>query len=83
MNLYTWASFDEVEYQLSPGNCIGFRAGTGIAHQVVNRTDETVTYIKVGHRVPGDTGPFQKDDLTLKLGTDSTLIPMHKAGTPY
>jgi len=39
------------EHQLVPGDCVGFKAGTGIAHQLVNRTQANVTYIEIGDRV--------------------------------
>jgi uncharacterized cupin superfamily protein len=59
--------FGDTEYQLLPGDCIGFKAGTGIAHQVVNRTDERVTYIEVGDRSPGEKGEFSEADLTFQI----------------
>lgn len=75
--------FGDTEYQLLPGDCIGFKAGTGIAHQVVNRTDEPVTYIEVGDRSPGEKGEYSEADLTFKFGTDGSLMAVHKDGTPY
>jgi len=75
--------FGDIEYQLVPGECIGFKAGTGIAHQVVNRTDGPVTFIEIGDRSPGEQGEFSEADLTFKFATDGSLKAMHKDGTPY
>lgn len=76
-------SVGEDEYQLSPGDCMGFKAGTGIAHQLINRTGEVVIYIEVGDRTPGDHVMYPKDDITAKLATNGSWIVTHKDGTPY
>ena len=75
--------FGDDEYQLVSGDCIGFKAGTGIAHQVVNRTDEPVTYIEIGDRSLGEKREYSEADLTFKLGADGNPIALHKDGTPY
>ena len=54
---------DEGETQLWPGYCAGFRAGTGNAHHLINRTDEEVVYLEVGDRTPGDEATYPDDDL--------------------
>jgi uncharacterized cupin superfamily protein len=33
--------------------CSGFKAGTGNAHHLVNRTDADVLYLDIGDRSPG------------------------------
>src|ERR1041384_3735108 len=38
------------ETPLEPGMCAGFKAGTGDAHHLVNRTRSDVVYIEVGDR---------------------------------
>lgn len=37
-------------YQLEPGMCVGFKAGTGIAHTVINNTDQNIELIVMGER---------------------------------
>ena len=37
-------------YQMEPGFCVGFHAGTGIAHTFINNTNETVQMIFLGDR---------------------------------
>lgn len=58
---------DEGETPLAPGMCAGFKAGTGNAHQLVNRTGETVVYLEVGDRTPGDEGAYPDDDIQAAL----------------
>ena len=70
--------FGDEEFQLSPGDCMGFKAGTEIGHQVVNRTDQIVTYIEVGDRLPGDSGDYPRDALAFRFGPDGSLILTHK-----
>lgn len=41
---------DQGETPLSPGMCAGFKAGTGNARQLVNRTNADVLYLEVGDR---------------------------------
>ena len=74
---------DDAEYLLAPGDCMGFKAGTGIAHQLVNRSDELVTYLEIGDRSPGDTGGYPNDDLKATLGPDGSWLFTHKDGTAY
>ena len=73
---------DQGETQLSPGMCAGFKAGTGNAHQLVNRTHEDVVYLEVGDRTPGDEGTYPDDDLKASL-VDGAWRFTHKNGTPY
>ena len=70
------------EYELSAGDCVGFKAGTKIAHQLVNRTDEIVTYLEIGDRLPGDSGDYPNDDLRFAFGPNGVPIMTRKDGTP-
>jgi uncharacterized cupin superfamily protein len=71
------------EHQLLAGDCIGFKAGTGIGHQVVNRSDKSVTYLEVGDRLPGDDGGYPRDDLVFEFRPDGSISFAHKDGTPF
>ena len=68
--------------QLAPGMCAGFRAGSGNAHHLLNRTAEDVTYLEVGDRTPGDEGSYPDDDLQAVLAEGRWRF-IHKDGTPY
>jgi uncharacterized cupin superfamily protein len=48
---------------LQPGMCAGFKAGTGDAHHLVNRSDADVLYLEIGDRSAGDAVVYPDDDL--------------------
>ncbi len=73
----------EEEFVLSPGECYGYPAGTGIAHHLVNRSTETVTYIEVGDRSPDDEVEYPDDDLKATLQPNGEWSVTHKDGYPY
>ncbi|MBD2066262.1 cupin domain-containing protein [Leptolyngbya sp. FACHB-671] len=73
----------EQELPLAPGDCYGFKAGTGIAHQLVNRTQETVIYLEMGDRTAGDEVVYPNDDLKVIQSANREWIVMHKDGRPY
>jgi uncharacterized cupin superfamily protein len=72
----------QAEYQLSAGDCIGFKAGTGVAHQLINRSDRMVSYLEIGDRTPGDLVVYPKDDIAAKLGPSGSWVMARKDGTP-
>lgn len=73
---------DRGEFSLAPGMCAGFPAG-GIAHQLINRTDQDVAYLEIGDRTPGDVGTYPADDLEAVQDTEGKWVYLHKDGTPY
>lgn len=73
---------DAGETLLAPGMCAGFRAGSGDAHQVVNRSDADVLYLEVGDRTPGDSATYPDDDLAAAL-VDGQWRFTHKDGAHY
>jgi uncharacterized cupin superfamily protein len=73
----------EEEFTLKPGDCHGLKAGTGIAHQLVNRTKENVTYLEIGDRTEGDEVEYPNDDLKATQLTNGAWAITHKDGRPY
>jgi uncharacterized cupin superfamily protein len=73
---------DAGELELSPGMCAGFPA-SGVAHQLVNRTETTVSYLELGDRTPGDEGSYPADDLCAAMGPDGKWLYTRKDGTLY
>jgi len=73
---------NEGETQLAPGMCAGFKAGTGNAHHLINNTAETVVYLEIGDRTPGDQGSYPDDDIQAEL-TNGKWRFTCKDGTPY
>jgi uncharacterized cupin superfamily protein len=74
---------DAGEQRLTAGMCVGFPAGTGDAHQFLNRGDEDVLLLVVGDRSAGDEVAYADVDLALKRDATGTLRFLHKDGTPY
>lgn len=73
---------DAGETTLSPGMVAGFAAGTGDAHQLVNRGTSDVVYLEIGDRSPGDVCTYPDDDLKAFVGPQGWTFT-HKDGTPY
>lgn len=67
---------------LSPGDCAGFRAGAGDAHNLVNETDAEVVYIEIGDRSSGDEVVYPDNDIKA-LYADGRWRYTRKDGTPY
>lgn len=68
---------------LMPGMCAGFKAGSGDAHHLVNRSDSDVVYLEVGDRTPGDEVHYPDDDIVAVKTPDGTRKFTRKDGTPY
>ena len=74
---------DAGETELAPGMCAGFRAGTGDAHHLLNRTSEEVLYLEVGDRTRGDDVTYPDDDLKAAQDPAGKRIFLHKDGRSY
>jgi uncharacterized cupin superfamily protein len=77
------ARLGDAEYRLRPGDCFGFPAGTGLAHQLVNRGDATVSYLEIGDRTPNESVEYPHDDLAFAPAADGAMVLVHKDGRPY
>jgi uncharacterized cupin superfamily protein len=73
---------DGTPHALAPGMCAGFRAGTGIAHQLRNDTTAPVVVLEIGDRTAGDQGTYPFDDLQATQAPQGWVFT-HKDGTPY
>jgi uncharacterized cupin superfamily protein len=74
---------DSGETTLKPGMCAGFKAGSGDAHHLVNRSQEDVLYLEVGDRTLGDEVHYPDDDIVAVKTPDGTRKFTRKDGTPY
>ena len=74
---------DSGETVLKPGMCAGFKAGTGDAHHLVNRTKQDVVFLEVGDRSAGDSVDYPDDDVKAVYGADGKWKYTKKDGTPY
>jgi uncharacterized cupin superfamily protein len=73
----------ENEYPMSPGDCMGFKAGSGVASQLVNRSSEPLIYLEMGDRTAGDEVDYPEDDLKAEQQVDGTWKFTHKDGRAY
>lgn len=71
------------EYELKPGDCMGFKSGSGVGHQIVNRREQIGSYPEIGDRSVGDQAEFPEDDLQAKQGEDGKWLLTRKNGQPY
>ena len=71
------------EFVLNPGECYGFKAGTGIAHQLINRTQLSAKYLEIGDRTEGDEVEYPNDDLKATYLANGAWMVTHKDGRPY
>ena len=70
------------ETVLRPGDAAAFKAGSGNAHRLANRTTREAVYLEVGTRAPTDHVHYPDDDLTLVRDADGRRY-LHKSGEPY
>jgi len=70
-------------HEMKAGDCMGFKAGTGVAHQLSNQSHEIVTYLEIGDRSPHDDVEYPEDDIRAKNSSDGTWVFTHKDGSPY
>jgi uncharacterized cupin superfamily protein len=69
--------------ELAPGMCIGFPAGDGNAHHLINRSTRDVVLIEIGDRTGGDEVDYPGDDLKIIPGPDGKRIFVRKDGSPF
>jgi uncharacterized cupin superfamily protein len=74
---------DAGETVLKSGMCAGFKAGTGDAHHMINRSKKDVVFLEVGDRSAGDTVSYPDDDVVAVYGSDGKFKYSRKDGTPY
>ena len=73
---------DAGETALTAGMCAGFKAGTGDAHHLVNRSKKDVVFLEVGDRSAGDTVSYPDDDVAAVFGADGKWKYTRKNGSP-
>ena len=74
---------DAGEETLGPGMCAGFKAGSGDAHHLVNRTSSDVVLLEVGDRTAGDEASYPDDDLAVRMDADGQWVCYRKNGEKY
>src|SRR5678816_2204408 len=74
---------DAGETLVKAGMCAGFKAGTGDAHHLHNRSKQDVVILEVGDRSAGDSVSYPDDDVVAVYGSDGKWRYTKKDGTPY
>jgi uncharacterized cupin superfamily protein len=69
------------EEVLRPGMVVGFRAGAGEAHHMINRSAASATYLVASNRHPDDGAEYPEEDLAVKKGADGKYVATRKDGT--
>ena len=74
----------EKKHLMQSGDCMGFPAGQGVGHCVVNEsTSNSVVYLEVGDRTADDEVDYPNDDLRAVPDGEGKWQFTHKDGTPY
>jgi uncharacterized cupin superfamily protein len=73
----------EEVFILNAGDCYGFKAGTGVAHQLANHSQEIATYLEIGDRTVDDQVEYPNDDLKATLLSNHEWKIAHKDDRPY
>jgi len=73
---------DAGEQLLRAGQCVGFPAGSGDGHQLVNRSDRPVRYLEVGSRDEADEVFYPEADLLYNPPGQRGKFT-RRDGTPY
>lgn len=71
---------DDGETLLRAGDCAAFKAGTGVAHHLINRSDQMAVVLEVGGREAQDATAYPDIDMLWPAGGPWYT---HRDGTPY
>jgi uncharacterized cupin superfamily protein len=67
---------------LKPGDAAGFKANSGIGHQLVNRSSRDAVYLEVGTRSKYERVEYPDVDLMV-VRDDKGMRYVHRNGEPY
>lgn len=73
---------DDGETVLGPGDAAGFRANSGVGHQLVNKSARDAVYLEVGARSKYERVEYPDVDLKV-VRDDKGMRYTHKNGEPY
>jgi uncharacterized cupin superfamily protein len=74
---------DAGEQILTPGMVAGFPAGDSDGHHLINKSDETATYLEIGDRNPKDEVYYPDIDLLYKVNDEGEHEFTSGDGVPY
>ena len=73
---------DDGETVLKPGDAAGFKANSGVAHHLVNKSHRDVVYLEVGTRSKHERAHYPDVDLMV-VRDGKGMRYTHKNGEPY
>jgi uncharacterized cupin superfamily protein len=73
---------DAGEETLRPGMVVGFRAGEGNGHHMINRSGANAAFLVMSNRHPEDGAAYPDIDLAVKKGADGKYAFTRKDGGP-
>lgn len=73
---------DHGEELLTPGMVVGFAAGDGNGHQLVNRSPHPATYLEISNRDAEDVAEYPDDDLALRKVDGKNVFTRKDGSTP-
>jgi uncharacterized cupin superfamily protein len=62
------------EILMGTGDCIGLPAGNGIAHQLINQSEQETIYLEIGDRSIDDEVKYPNDDIKLQMTSNNSWI---------
>ncbi len=74
---------DDETHHLKAGDCMGFAKGKGIAHQLINTSNNIVRYLEIGDRTLGDSVVYPDDDIAAHFDEKEGWQFTHKDGSAY
>lgn len=73
---------DEEETVLKPGEAAGWKAGSGVYHHLVNRSERDAVFLEIGTRALRERTEYAEADLQI-VKDESGARVMHRSGEPY
>ncbi len=70
------------EVVLKAGDAAGFKAGSGNAHRLINRSNRDAVYFEVGTRAKSEKVHYPDVDLVMERDETSRRY-LHRSGEPY
>lgn len=74
---------DAGEQLLTPGMVAGFPAGDSNGHHLINKSNDSATYLEIGDRNPGDEVFYPDIDLLYKVNDEGEHEFTNRNGVPY
>jgi uncharacterized cupin superfamily protein len=73
---------DGEETLLCPGDAAGWKAGSGIHHHLINRSEHDATFLEVGTRAKTERATYAEADLQV-VRDEHGARALHRSGEPY